>query len=94
MTLQEELEAEAKHILFYCFHIPGADTPFRNFEQFQKISKESELFCSKKCGRPHLKKPLPLLSAKCPHWTYTPPLTADAFYGWPLTNIKLFYAFI
>jgi len=34
--------------------------------------KKSDVFCTKKCGRPHLKNPLPL------------PLTVDVFYGRPL----------
>jgi len=32
------------------------------------------------CGRPHVKNPLVL---KCPHWTI--PLTANVFYGQPVT---------
>jgi len=38
-----------------------------NFEKF-------EVFCTKKCRRPHLKNPL----LSCPHWTNPPsPLTAN-----------------
>jgi len=39
--------------------------------------KNREFFCTKTCGRPHLKKP------PCLHWTNSP-LTADVFHGWPL----------
>jgi len=41
------------------------------------------VFCTKKCGRPHLRKPPPPLSEKCLPWT-TPP-ECGVFYGQPLT---------
>jgi len=46
--------------------------------------KISDAFCTKKCGRPHLKKPP--LSAKCLHYTNTNPLplTVDVFLWTPL----------
>jgi len=40
--------------------------------------EKPEVFCTKKCGRPHLTNPL----FPCPHWTNPlSPLTADVFYG-------------
>jgi len=46
----------------------------------------SKVFCTKKCGRPHLKNQPPFhLSEKCPHLTNSP-LTADVFYGQPFMN--------
>jgi len=35
--------------------------------------------------------PSPPVSAKCPHWTNSLPLTADVFYGWSLTQMGIWY---
>jgi len=55
--------------------------------ELTQISKNPVL-CAKKCGRPHLKNPFP----PCPKNVRTRqtslPLTADIFYGQPLTNLK------
>jgi len=56
---------------------PPPACPCGHIINFEKI----EGFYAKKYGRPHLKNPPPLLSAKCPHWSNSLPLTADVFYG-------------
>jgi len=40
-----------------------------------KSLEKSYVFCTKECGRPHLKNPLPVLRkiSEYPHWTTLPP---------------------
>jgi len=49
--------------------------------------EKSKVFYTKKCGRSHLSSPL---SEKCLHWINPFPLTADVFYGWPLSYDVIF----
>jgi len=50
-----------------------------------KNFEKSEVFCSKKFGRSHLKKPIPLVRKKTAMDKLLP-LTADVFYGRPLVQ--------
>jgi len=49
-------------------------------------SEKSDVFCTKKCGRPHLKYPSPFVRKMSALDTPTP--TADVFYGQPLIKKK------
>jgi len=46
--------------------------------------EKPDIFCTKKCGHPHLKTPS--LSEKCPHRKNLLPLTADVLYRRPLIS--------
>jgi len=46
--------------------------------------EKSQVFCTKKCGRPHLQKTLPLIQKMS---TLDNPLTADVFMDSPISNV-------
>jgi len=59
---REKLTSSLPPPLSAMAHIPFSVWTHR--ENFEKL----EVFCTKKCGRPHLKNFPPPLSEKCPQW--------------------------